>query len=383
MSFRALSDELESRREQGLLRKRRILDGPQGAHATVDGRDVLTFCSNDYLGLASDPRLIQAATVAMAQYGLGAGASHLITGHTTAHHEAEQALARFVGLKCALLFSTGYMANLGVVTALAGRGDAVFADRLNHASLNDAAQLSRAEWLRYPHNDLAALAQRLGESKAKNKLVLTDTVFSMDGDLAPVPELLELCEVHDAWLLLDDAHGFGVLGEGRGALTHFNVASPRILYIGTLGKAVGVSGAFVAAAPEVIETLVQTSRPYIYTTAMPALLAATVTQSLRIIAAEPWRRERLQALVARLREGLRGCRWQLMDSATPIQPLLIGSNEKALRVSEALLERGILVPAIRPPTVPEGTARLRISLSARHTEADVDRLVQALMELAA
>jgi 8-amino-7-oxononanoate synthase len=230
---------------------------------------------------------------------------------------------------------------------------------------------------------MAALAKRLAESTARTKLVITDTVFSMDGDLAHVPTLLELCAAHDAWLLLDDAHGFGVLGEGRGALAHFGISSPRIIYMGTLGKAAGVSGAFVAATPEVIETLIQTSRPYIYTTAMPALLAVAVGESLRIMAAEPWRRERLHGLIAHLRNGLSNCAWKLMDSATPIQPLMIGGNEEALRVSEALLERGLLVPAIRPPTVPQGTARLRISLSAQHTEADVDQLVAALRELAA
>ena len=378
----SLEQELSQRKTAGLLRRRRLLESAQGAHIRVDEREVLSFCSNDYLGLANHPALIAAAKAAANDVGVGSGASHLITGHHRLHHELEESLAHFVGLPQALLFSTGYMANLGIVTALAGRGDAVFADRLNHASLNDAVVLSRAELKRYPHSDMAALEKLLASSQAKRKLVLTDAVFSMDGDIAPITELLALCEKYDAWLMLDDAHGFGVLGTGgRGVLEHLGLKSPRIIYMATLGKAAGVAGAFVAGEPALIETLVQNARTYIYTTALPPLLAAALLASLKLIEAEGWRRARIGELVAALRGGLRLQRWQLAESVTPIQPLVIGSNDEALMVSERLLERGILVPAIRPPTVPKGTARLRISLSAAHTPEDVARLLDAINEI--
>jgi len=371
--------ELAQLKAQGLQRSRRLLESPQGAHVHADGRAVLSFCSNDYLGLASHPALISAAGAAAQSMGVGAGASHLVTGHHAAHHALETRFAEFVGLPAALLFSTGYMANIGVVTALVGRDGEVFADRLNHASLNDAALLSRAKFTRYPHNDLVALKTRLAASRAAQKLVLVDAVFSMDGDLAPLPDLLALCERFDAWLLVDDAHGFGVLGAGgRGALAHFGLPSPRIVYMATLGKAAGVFGAAVAGEAEVIEWLLQKARTYIYTTATPPLLSATLLASLDLIEAGDERRAQLQKLILQLRAGLRTPNWQLMDSATPIQPVLIGSNDAALAASQRLLERGILVPAIRPPTVPANTARLRISLSAAHTEADVTRLVDAL-----
>src|SRR5208282_2470263 len=382
MSSFDLADEIAVLAASGLQRGRRVLETPQTARVTVDGRDYLAFCSNDYLGLANHPRLIAAACAGAERYGVGAGASHLILGHSTAHHALEDALARFVQLPRALLFSTGYMANLGIVTALVGRGDAIFADKLNHASLNDAALLSRAEFKRYPHRDLAALERLLAASHARRKLVVTDAVFSMDGDLAPLPELLALCERHDAWLLLDDAHGFGVLGTGgRGMLSHFNATSPCVIYMATLGKAAGVCGAFVAAEGEVIETLIQRARPYIYTTATPPLLAHTLLVSLDLIATEEWRRERLTQLAALLRARLHMKRWRLLPSPTAIQPLVIGANDAALGVSSQLAERGLLVPAIRPPTVPRGTARLRISLSAAHDVDDIERLATALNEL--
>ncbi|MBI4190023.1 MAG: 8-amino-7-oxononanoate synthase [Betaproteobacteria bacterium] len=374
-----LHAELAALDERGLRRRRHILESPQGAHVVVDGREVVAFCSNDYLGLAADPRLAAAAREGAERYGVGAGASHLILGHATAHHALEAALARFVNLPRALLFSTGYMANLGIVTALAARGDAVFADKLNHASLNDAVLLSRADFKRYPHRDLAALEKLLAASKVRRRLVVTDAVFSMDGDIAPVPDLLRLCERYDAWLVLDDAHGFGVLGAtGGGVLQHFGVASGRIVYMATLGKAAGVFGAFVAGENDLIEILVQRARPYIYTTAMPPLLANALLASLEIIAAESWRRERLTRLIHQLKQGMAGLRWRLMPSDTAIQPLRIGANDEALRVSAALAARGVLVPAIRPPTVPRGSARLRISLSAAHSEQDVAQLVGAL-----
>ncbi len=376
-----LAAELADRDVRGLRRVRRLLASPQRARVTVDGRDYVAFCSNDYLGLAADPRLAAAAREGIDRYGVGGGASHLILGHGTAHHELEEALAQFVRLPRALLFSTGYMANMGVVSALTGRGDAVFADKLNHASLNDAALVSRAAFKRYAHNDLEALARLLATTTARRRLVVTDAVFSMDGDIAPVAALLELCERHDAYLFIDDAHGFGVLGEaGRGTLEHFGITSDRIIYMATLGKAAGVAGAFVAGDETLIETLIQNARTYIYTTATPPLLAHALLASLQIIAQEEWRRERLRALIAQLRDGLAASSWQLMPSETPIQPLLAGGNDAALALSARLAATGLLVPAIRPPTVPQGTARLRISLSADHEAADVARLVAALVQ---
>jgi len=378
-----LAAELAEREADGLRRSRRLLESPQRARVTVDSLEYLAFCSNDYLGLAADPRLSAAANEGIARYGVGGGASHLILGHSTAHHELEEALARFVRQPRALLFSTGYMANMGVVSALTSRGDAIFADRLNHASLNDAALVSRAAFKRYSHNDLDALERLLKTTPARRRLVVTDAVFSMDGDIAPVASLLELCERHDAYLFIDDAHGFGVLGEaGRGTLAHFNMASDRIIYMATLGKAAGVAGAFVAGDETLIETLIQNARTYIYTTATPPLLAHVLLTSLQIIAAEEWRRERLRALIVQLRGGVAAAPWTLMSSDTPIQPLLVGGNDEALALSASLAAAGLLVPAIRPPTVPQGTARLRISLSADHEAADVARLVEALVAAA-
>jgi 8-amino-7-oxononanoate synthase len=383
MSFDDLEAELNVRETSGLRRRRRILESPQSARVTVDGHEFVAFCSNDYLGLAADLRLIAAACEGARADGVGAGASHLILGHTTAHDRLEGALAQFVQLPRALLFSTGYMANLGIITALVGRHDDVFADKLNHASLNDAALLSRANFKRYAHADLAALERLLAASGARRKLVVTDAVFSMDGDIAPLPQLLTLCERFDAWLLLDDAHGFGVLGAtGSGVLEHFKVASPRIIYMATLGKAAGVAGAFAAGESALIEALIQGARTYIYTTATPPMLAHALLVSLEIIARENGRRQRLARLIEQLRAGVAGLRWHLMPSHTAIQPLVIGGNSDALRVANALAERGVLVPAIRPPTVPAGTARLRISLSAAHTDEDVSRLIDALHHVA-
>lgn len=379
--FASLQAELDERTSSGLLRKRRLLGSPQSAHIRADGADVLSFCSNDYLGLANHPVLIEALQRGIDQAGVGSGASHLITGHHAMHEQLEQALATFVGLPAALYFSSGYMANLGVVSALMHRGDAIFADKLNHASLNDAAVLSRADLHRYQHNDLAHLAKLLSTSKAKRKLVLADAVFSMDGDVAPVQELLALCEQYDAWLMLDDAHGFGVLGEhGQGILSHFALQSPRIIYMATLGKAAGVYGAFVAADQVVIDYLVQHARTYIYTTATPPALANAALAAIEVIKNDASRRAHLQRLIQELKQHLRLKKWQLMPSDTAIQPLLVGSNEGALQLSEYLLTQGILVPAIRPPTVPKDTARLRISLSAAHSTADVARLVSALQQ---
>jgi len=380
-----------TRLQQGLValkadhldRRRLLLDGAQGTHVTIDGRRVVSFCSNDYLGLAADPALIQAAHAALDQCGVGAGAAHLITGHHRFHHDFEAAFAHFVGKPAALLFSTGYMANLAVLTALVGRHGEVFGDKLNHASLVDAAQLSGARFTRYRHGDLAQLESQLANSPAQDKVVASDLVFSMDGDMAPVDALLDLAERYDAWLYLDDAHGFGVLNDGRGGLTDRARASDRVIYLATLGKAAGVSGAAVAAHASVIDWLIQKARPYIYTTASPPLLAACLLESLRQIETGDARRERLRSHVAQLREGLAGLTLgSLMDSATPIQPLVIGTNADAVRLSRELLQRGLLVPAIRIPTVPVGTARLRITLSAAHSADDVAQLIEALHAVA-
>lgn len=373
---------LHNRKSNGLYRHRLTLEGPQGTHVSIAGRKYLSFCSNDYLGLANHPELIEAVCEGAIRYGVGAGASHLIAGHHSSHHRLEEVLAYFTGFPRALLFSSGYMANAGVVTALVGHGDAVFTDRLNHASLNDAALLSRAKLTRYPHLDLAILEQRLAVSQAKRKLVMTDAVFSMDGDIAPVAKLLELCEKYDAWLLLDDAHGFGVLGQqGRGIVSHFNISSPRIIYMATLGKAAGVSGAFVAGQVEIIKMLIQYARSYIYTTATPPLLAHAVLKSLALIEREEWRRKKLMQLIGRLKRELQSLRWKLLLSVTPIQPVIIGESSEVLQISNALRERGFLIPAIRPPTVPQGSARLRISLSASHSIEDVKQLAMVLREL--
>ena len=388
MPFTQLNKALNERAAQGLRRQRRVLQSAQGVHVSVDGQDCLSFCSNDYLGLANHPQLIAALQHGAQQYGVGAGAAHLVSGHFDAHQQLEQTLADFVNKPAALLFSSGYLANLGVVQALVSRGDSVFADRLNHASLNDAMLLSRANVQRYRHGDMAHLEKLLkkcDDTSGRRKLVITDAVFSMDGDIAPLPRLLELCEQHDAWLLVDDAHGFGVLGEqGRGSLFHFeeNPGSPRIIYMATLGKAAGVCGAFVAAEAVVIETLLQSARSYIYTTASPPALARALQTSVALVRDEAWRREKLQRLIVQLRAGLQALPWPLLPSDTPIQPLLAGSNEAALALSAGLRERGIWVAAIRPPTVPQGRARLRISLSAAHSADDVAQLIAALHALA-
>lgn len=380
-----LSAALSALDEQGLRRQRGVLDSPQGVRVRVDGHSYLSFSSNDYLGLASHPAIAEAVHAAVTAIGVGAGAAHLLTGHHRWHHELEIALADFSGLPAALLFSTGYMASLGVIPALLDRHGEVFEDRLNHASLVDAALLARARLSRYPHRDLASLEQRLAASTAKVKLIASDTVFSMEGDVCDVAALLALARRHDAWLYLDDAHGFGVLGEtGRGILSSVNASqlTPNLIYMATLGKAAGVAGAFVAGSSHLVEWLVNRARTYVYTTAQPPMLAAGLHASLQVIAAEGWRRTHLHALIAHLREGAAALPWPLMPSDTPIQPLLVGGNDAALKLTRGLRERGILIPAIRPPTVPQGTARLRISLSAAHTLEDVDVLLGALQELA-
>jgi len=380
-----LAAELADIAAAGLTRRRRVLDSPAGRIARVDGQEVLNFASNDYLGLAGNAEIAQALADGALRWGAGSGASHLVSGHLTPHDQLENEIAAFTGFERALTFSTGYLANLAVTPTLAGRGDAVFADKLNHASLIDAMQLAKAngaEVQRYPHNDVAALERQLAASNAARKVIVTDAVFSMDGDLAPLPLIFELAERHDAWLVIDDAHGFGVLGRhGEGSLAHFNLpASPRILLMGTLGKAAGVGGAFVAGSATAIEYLLNKGRSYIFTTAAPPAIACALSKSLQIIRNGDALRTNLMARIAQLREGLAGK--PLLPSATAIQPYIVGDNEAAVTLSKALWERGLWVPAIRPPTVPKGTARLRISVSAAHTAGDIDHLISALKELA-
>ena len=378
----SIERKLAQLREQSLVRSRRLVESPCGPEVRVAGKMLLAFASNDYLGLAADPALVAAAREGAALYGVGAGASHLVSGHYAAHHELEARLAAFVGLERALFFSSGYMANLGVITSLAGRDDAVFSDELNHASLIDGIRLSGAEKHIYPHLDLAALAAMLDACQRPGKLVVSDAVFGMDGDQANLPALLELCERHDAWLVVDDAHGFGIEGVGgRGSLSRFGIASQRVVYMGPLGKAAGVAGAFVAGHGPVVEWLLQSARSYIFTTGSPPLLAHALLTGIDLIEQGEERRRRLRQLIAQLRQGLTFRRWRLPESSTAIQPVIIGENSEALQVGAALLAAGLWVPVIRPPTVPAGTARLRISLSAAHTPAQVERLVSALMEL--
>lgn len=395
MSF-ALLDALQERIDaldaQGLRRRRRTAETPCAPHTIVDGQGVLSFNSNDYLGLAADARIGAALQEGVRLYGAGSGASHLVSGHSKAHEELEERLADFLAPHLvqarALYLSTGYMANLAVLTALAAAtpGEAeIFSDALNHASIIDGTRLARAQVTVYAHNDVMALAQALMASTAKNKIVVSDSVFSMDGDIAPLPQILALCEQHGAWLVVDDAHGFGVLGEhGRGALEHFQLKSPQLVYMGTLGKAAGVSGAFVAAHATVIDWLVQRARPYIYTTAAAPALAHALLTSVALIASREGqqRRAQLELLQHQLSAMPLRAGWKHLASATPIQPLVIGSNAEVLAAAQALLDQGLWVSAIRAPTVPAGTARLRITLSASHTHEDVGRLLDAMHILA-
>ena len=384
-----LERNLAAREAAGLKRIRRTQVSIEGVRVVVDGDALLCFASNDYLGLAHHPDVVAAARKGAARWGAGATSSHLICGHSTPHEALEAELADFVrpcdGAR-ALAFSSGYLANLALLTTLAGRGDAIFADRLNHACLNDGALLSRAEFVRYPHSDLAALRRRLEMSTAKRKLIATDAVFSMDGDLAPLPALAALADEFDAWLVVDDAHGFGVLGTGEragaGTLAHFGLRSQRIVSMGTLGKAAGVAGAFVTAHPAVIETLIQHARSYIFTTAPPPLLAEALRASIRIIREDAKRRTHLIALIAHFRMRMGALPWRLLDSQTAIQPVVVGANSAAVELAEALWKCGFWVPAIRPPTVPKGTARLRVTLTAAHSLADVDALADAFADLA-
>ncbi len=376
-----LAARLAERRAADLYRQRPLLESPQGPDVVVDGQRLLAFCSNDYLGLANHPEVIAAWQAGAERWGVGGGASHLVIGHVTPHHQVEEALAELTGRPRALLFSTGYMANLGAITALVGQGDTVLQDRLNHASLLDGGLLSGARFNRYLHNDPASLASRL-ERAVGNTLVVTDGVFSMDGDLADLPALAGVARARDAWLMVDDAHGLGTLGaQGGGIVEHFGLGVDDVpVLVGTLGKACGTAGAFVAGSEELIEALVQFARPYIYTTSQPPALACATLKSLELLRRDTWRREHLAALIRQFREGAQQIGLQLMDSPTPIQPIVIGDSARALRLSHLLRARGLLVTAIRPPTVPAGSARLRVTLSAAHSEAQVQLLLNALAE---
>lgn len=380
--FAAAVDGLDAKQQR---RRRRIVTPQDGATLVADGQSLLSFAGNDYLGLAQHPALVDAAARGATQYGVGATASPVVSGHSPAHAALEDELARFVGLPRALYFYAGYAANSGAIPALVERGDALICDALNHACLIDGARLSRAELCVYPHNDLAALEQALAAAHgARRRLVVADAVFSMDGDLAPLPEMLALCERHDAWLYVDDAHGFGVLGDGgRGSLSHWGLdpaaASRRLVYMATLGKAAGVAGAFIAGAPSLIEWLMHKARTFFFATGAPPMIAEALRMSLRLIESEAWRRERLLALREQLATGLSGLApWYAPASACAIQPLILGDNATAMAVMAALEEQGLWVPAIRPPTVAEGTARLRISLTAAHRPEEVARLCAAL-----
>ncbi|MDH5711979.1 MAG: 8-amino-7-oxononanoate synthase [Gammaproteobacteria bacterium] len=374
-----LQKELDERKALHLYRSRRISDGPQQPEMIIDGKEVINFCSNDYLCLANHETVKQAFIEGIKTYGAGSGAAHLVNGHSKAHHALEEELAEFTGYPRALLFSTGYMANLGLAQALVGKGDTVLEDRLNHASLIDGGLLSGARFQRYAHNDVAQLKEKLKTAKGET-LVLTDGVFSMDGDIANIPALADTCMQHDAWLMVDDAHGFGVLGEnGRGSLEHFQLPQNAVpIYMATLGKALGTSGAFIAGSDALIETLIQKARPYIYTTAIPPAVAEATRASLKLIKTKPELRTQLNENIHYFRECATQLGIELTNSQTAIQPIILGNEELAVAMSNALFKEGLLVTAIRPPTVPKGTARLRITLSASHSRKQIDKLIEAI-----
>lgn len=374
---------LLQQQQQNLYRRPRLNQSAQQPLMKIDDKQVLTFCSNDYLGLASHPKLIEAFQKAAKQYGVGSGAAHLINGHNIEHQLLEEEIAAFTGRQRALLFSTGYMANLGVITALTEKGETIFQDRLNHASLIDAGRLSEATMWRYPHNDIENLSKRLARNEASSSMVICDGVFSMDGDCADVAGLAKLADEHQCWLMVDDAHGFGVLGEsGAGLLEQQGLSSDQApILMATLGKAAGTAGAFVASDNDLIEFLIQAARTYVFTTAMPPAVAAASRMSLKLIQKESWRRERLQRNISLFKQGANRLGLAIMPSDTAIQPILMGSSDQALRWSEQLLAKGVLVTAIRPPTVPKNEARLRVTLSASHSSSQIAQLLDALATL--
>jgi 8-amino-7-oxononanoate synthase len=380
MSFSDLQQILDQRAEQSLYRHRQVMQSPQGAHVKIDGQQLINFSANDYLGLANHPKVIESFKKAADEFGVGGGASHLVNGHSHHHHQLELELAEFTGRSRAVLFCSGYMANLGVINALLGKKDAVFEDKLNHASLLDAGLLSGAKFQRYLHTDTQSLESKLIKSTAERKLVVTDGVFSMDGNIANLSSLSECAQKHDAWLMVDDAHGIGCLGEvGGGCAELYKLNEKQLpVLMGTLGKAFGTAGAFVAGSEALIETLIQFSRTYIYTTSMPPAVAAATRTSLQLIKSEHWRRLHLQTLIQQFKKGCSELGLALMPSDTPIQPVLIGASDKALLISEKLMEKGMLVKAIRPPTVAQNQARLRVTISAAHSADDVNKLLYAL-----
>ncbi len=376
-----LTENLATRKQNGRYRQQRTRLGSQGVNVVVDGNKYLSFCSNDYLGLTNHPALKKAFIEAVEQQGVGAGAAHLLTGHSRYHQKLEEELADFMGQQRSLLFSSGYQANLGVIDGLMTRGDVIIQDKLNHASLLDGGRLSAAQQLRYQHADMAALAIRLEQSDhANQRMIISDGVFSMDGDIAPLPELISLAKQHNTAVFIDDAHSLGVLGEqGRGCVEYFDIKQDELpIVMGTFGKAFGTAGAFVAADEEVIETLIQQARTYIYTTAQPAAIASATLASLKLVKNETWRRQKLQALTAQFRTGAKQLGLEIMLSSTAIQPMLIGDDKRAIEIGKNLEQKGILVGVIRPPTVPAGSARLRITFSANHTEQNVIQLLDAL-----
>jgi len=374
-----LSAELETIAAKGLYRSRRVINSPQGVHLQIDGQKILNFCSNDYLGLANHPAVVQAFKSAVDDYGVGSGSAHLICGHSYAHHALEEELAAFTGRDRALLFSTGYMANLGVLSALVGKGDSIFEDRLNHASLLDGGLQSGAKFKRYAHANVEHLDSQLKKASG-HKLIVTDGVFSMDGDFAPLNTLSNTARTHDAWLMVDDAHGLGVIGaKGGGLLDYYGLKQDDVpVLMGTLGKGLGTFGAFIAGSDVLIETLIQKARTYIYTTALPAAVAEATRASLKIVISDNWRRDKLNNLSVRFRSGAEQLGLQLLPSLSPIQPIIIGDSQQAVDISNDLLSAGFLISAIRPPTVSQGSARLRVTLSAMHEEQQVDQLLEAL-----
>jgi len=377
-----LTNHLAELAQQGLYRSRRIIESPQSILLQIDGNKYINFCSNDYLGLANHPDVIQAFKSAADTYGVGSGSAHLICGHSSAHHSLEEELAAFTGRDRALLFSTGYMANMGVIATLVGRSDTVFQDRLNHASLLDGALLSGARFKRYSHADTAQLDELMSNIPAK-KLIVSDGVFSMDGDFAPLPTLVSIAKVRNAWLMVDDAHGLGVLGQqGGGVLEHYALNQNDVpILMGTLGKSFGTFGAFVAGSEELIEILIQKARTYIYTTALPAAIAEATRVSLKHVIADTWRRDKLNHLIERFKLGAQQLNLPLMPSDSAIQPLMINDSQQAVNISNYLFEQGFLVSAIRPPTVPKGSARLRVTLSALHEEQHIDRLLDVFAKI--
>lgn len=377
--FATLEAHLQQLKQQGLYRSRRVVQPTQGAAVELAKQAAINFSSNDYLGLARHPKVVASFQAAANQYGVGTGSAHLICGHTASHHALEEALAAFTGRERALLFSTGYMANIGVISALLKRGDYVFEDRLNHASLLDGGLLSGAKFKRYLHNTVTDLQDKIKLTE-RRVLIVSDGVFSMDGDLALLPELSALAAVKNAWLMVDDAHGFGVLGEtGGGSVEHYGLTPAEVpILVGTLGKSFGTFGAFVAGSEVLIETLIQHARSYLFTTALPAAIAAATHTSLELLMSENWRREKLSQQIERFSRGATQLGLQTMPSTTAIQPILVGDNQRAVALSQRLLEQGFLVSAVRSPTVPKGSARLRITLSVNHEQQQIDQLLDAL-----